>query len=122
MSKNIYRLVKPYQSNKVYEALTVMHGAGKCYKELKKSNVNCESFSIMDINSNSIYEFNIKPKNEMILKKDPSELLKKDPYELLKDSTKINQNGGDELFQIKNEIEQLKNRISTLEGKINFKI
>ena len=114
MSKNIYRLVKPYQSNKVYEALTVMHGAGKCYKELKKSNVNCESFSIMDINSNSIYEFNIKPKNEMILKKDPTELLK--------DSAKINQNGGDELFQIKNEIEQLKNRISTLEGKINFKI
>ena len=114
MSKNIYRLVKPYQSNKVYEAMTVMHGAGKCYKELKKSNVNSNLFSIMDINSNLIYDFNIKPKNEMILKKDPSELLK--------DSTKINQNGGDELFQIKNDIEHLKNRITSLEGKINLKI
>ena len=110
MSKNIYRLVKPYQSNKVYEALTVMHGAGKCYKELKKSNVNSNLFSIMDINSNLIYDFNIKPKNEMILKKDPSELLNNV------------QNGGDELFQIKNDIEQLKNRINSLEEKINLKI
>lgn len=110
MSKNIYRLVKPYQSNKVYEAMTVMHGAGKCYKELKKSNVISDSFSIIDVNSSLIYDFNIKQKNEMILKKDPTELLNNV------------QNGGDELFQIKNEIEQLKNRISSLEGKIEGKI
>jgi hypothetical protein len=111
MSKNIYRLVKPYQSNKVYEAITVMHGAGKCYKELKKSNVITDSFSIIDVNSSLIYDFNIKQKNEMILKKDPSELLNNVP-------NKINQNGGDEFFQLKNEIEQLKNRITILEGKI----
>jgi tRNA(Phe) wybutosine-synthesizing methylase Tyw3 len=111
MSKNIYRLVKPYQSNKVYEAITVMHGAGKCYKELKKSNVISDSFSIIDVNSSLIYDFNIKQKNEMILKKDPSELLNNVP-------NKINQNGGDEFFQLKNEIEQLKNRITILEEKI----
>lgn len=111
MSKNIYRLVKPYQSNKVYEAITVMHGAGKCYKELKKSNVISDSFSIIDVNSSLIYDFNIKQKNEMILKKDPSELLNNVP-------NKINQNGGDDFFQLKNEIEQLKNRITILEGKI----
>lgn len=115
MSKNIYRLVKPYQSNKVYEASTVMHGAGKCYRELKKSNVVCNSFSIMDINLNSIYDFNIKPKDVMILKKDPSELLNKN-------NSEINQIGGDELFQIKNDIEQLKNRISTLETKLDQKL
>jgi len=111
MSKNIYRLIKPYQSNKVYEAMTVMHGAGKCYKELKKSNVISDSFSIMDINSSLIYDFNIKQKNEMILKKDPSELLNNEPI-------KINQNGGDDFFQLKNEIIQIKNRITILEGKI----
>jgi hypothetical protein len=107
MSKNIYRLIKPYQSNKVYEASTVMHGAGKCYKELKKANINSDIFSIMDINLNTVYDFNINPKNKMILEKDPNELL--------------NQNGGDELFQIKNEIEQIKNRLTTLEKSSQLK-
>ena len=37
MDSNIYRLIKPYQSMTVYDAKTTMHGAGKCYKELKKS-------------------------------------------------------------------------------------
>lgn len=109
MSKNIYRLVKPYDSNKVYEANTIMHGAGKCYKELKKSNVNTDSFSIIDINSSQVYNFNIKQKEKMILKKDPSELL---------DNVNNIQNGGDDFFQLKNEIEQIKNRITILEGKI----
>jgi len=107
MSKYIYRLVKPYQSNKVYEAVTVMHGAGKCYKELKKSNVISDSFSIIDVNSSLIYDFNIKQKNEMILKRDPSELLNNV------------QNGGDDFSQLKNEIELLKNRITILENKKN---
>lgn len=113
MSKNIYRLVKPYQSNKVYEAMTVMHGAGKCYKELKKSNIISDSFSIIDVNSSLIYDFNIKQKNEMILKKDPSELLNKNINE-------NNQIGGDEIFQIKNDIIQLKNDINLIKSKLNM--
>jgi tRNA(Phe) wybutosine-synthesizing methylase Tyw3 len=111
MSKNIYRLVKPYDSNKVYEAMTIMHGAGKCYKELKKSNVNTDSFSIIDINSSQVYNFNIKQKEKMILKKDPSELL--DNVNNLNNL----QNGGDEFVQLKNEIEQIKNRITVLENR-----
>jgi hypothetical protein len=108
-NKNLYRLVKPYQSNKVYEALTIMHGAGKCYKELKKSNVNCDSFSIMDINLNAIYDFKLNQKEKMILNKDPSELL---------NQNQLIQNGGDDLLQIKNDIQQLKNRMNIIENKI----
>lgn len=107
MSKNIYRLVKPYESNKVYEALTIKHGAGKCYKELKKSNIISDSFSIIDINSSLIYDFNIKKKNQMILEKDPSELL----------NNNLTQNGGNGLFQLMKEIEKIKNRITILENK-----
>ncbi len=98
-NKNIYRLIKPYQSNKVYEASSIIHGAGKCYKELKKSGIASESFSIINITDNSAHNFNIKQTDKMIIKKDPTELL----------------NGGDELTRIKYEIEQLKNRISSLE-------
>jgi hypothetical protein len=105
-TQNIYRLIKPYQSDKVYEAKTTLHGAGKCYRELKKSNTNCESFSIMNINDNSIYDFKINKKQEMILNKDPTELL--------------NQKGGDELFQIKNDIQQLKTDISTIKSKLGL--
>ena len=57
--KSIYRLIKPYQSMKVYEAKTIMHGAGKCYKELKKTNTKCESFTIMNVNDNNIYDFKL---------------------------------------------------------------
>ena len=77
MNKDIYRLVKPYQSNKVHEASTFMHGANKCYKELKKNNVQCEMFTIMNINDNSLYDFNMNNKPKMLLeeKNDPTQLL-----------------------------------------------
>lgn len=105
-TQNIYRLIKPYQSDKVYEAKTTLHGAGKCYRELKKSNTNCDSFTIMNINDNSIYDFKVNKKQEMILKKDPTELL--------------NQKGGDELFQIKNDIQQMKNNINLIKSKLGL--
>jgi hypothetical protein len=108
MNKNLYRLVKPYQSDKVYEASSIMHGAGKCHKELKKTNTNVDSFSIMDINSNNIYEFKINPIHQMLLKKDPDELLNN------------NQNGGNvmNIENIKNQINELTNRVKILEEKI----
>ena len=109
-NKNIYRLVKPYQSTKVYEASTIMHGAGKCHKELKKSNIMCDTFTIMDINNKSFFNFNIKPKNEMILKNDPTELLNQEGGV-----------GGDELTQIKQELSQLKYRLDNLENQSKLK-
>jgi hypothetical protein len=106
MDKNIYRLVKPYQSKKVYEASTFMHGANKCYKELKKNNVNCDSFTIMNMNDNSLYNFNMNKKPTMLLEhNDPSQLLN------------INQSGGDELLLLKNKIKELEDRIINLEKK-----
>ncbi len=104
--KSIYRLIKPYQSMKVYEAKTIMHGAGKCYKELKKTNTKCESFTIMNVNDNSIYDFKLSPlKNQqMVLHKDTNELIN-------------NQYGGSEIEMLKNEIDMLKNRITALENK-----
>jgi hypothetical protein len=72
--KNIYRLIKPYQSTKVYEAKTTMHGAGKCYKELKQSNVHCDSFSIQNLADNSVYDFKLqnKPRLESLIIKSDS--------------------------------------------------
>ncbi len=104
--KSIYRLIKPYQSMKVYEAKTIMHGAGKCYKELKKTNSQCESFSIMNVNDNSIYDFKLNPSHtqKMVLHKDTNELIN-------------NQYGGNEIEMLKNEIDMLKNRITALENK-----
>lgn len=103
---NIYRLIKPYQSNKVYEAKTTLHGAGKCYRELKKGNIKCDSFTIMNINDKSIYDFkmNNKKTEEMILKKDPTEL--------------INQNGGNNNI-LETRIVNLENKINNLENNIN---
>ena len=105
-NKSIYRLIKPYQSMKVYEAKTIMHGAGQCYKELKKTNSQCESFSIMNVNDNSIYDFKLNPlkSQKMILNKDTNELIN-------------NQYGGNEIEMLKNEIDMLKNRITALENK-----
>ncbi len=105
--KSIYRLIKPYQSMKVYEAKTILHGAGKCYKELKKTNTQCESFSIMNVNDNSIYDFKLNPSHthKMVLHKDTNELIN-------------NQYGGSEIEMLKNEIQILKNKIVILENKI----
>lgn len=106
--KSIYRLIKPYQSMKVYEAKTIMHGAGKCYKELKKTNTNCESFSIMNVNDNSIYDFKLNQLKgeQMVLHKNTNELINNN-----------NQYGGNVIEKLKNDIDMLKNRISALENK-----
>ncbi len=34
--ENFYRLIKPYDSNLLHVSSTMMGGASKCYKELKK--------------------------------------------------------------------------------------
>ena len=111
-NKNIYRLINPYQSNKVYEASTTLHGANKCYNELKKNNVNCNSFAIMNMNDNSIYNFNVKEKPNALIKEN------NEVKQLLFDT----QNGGniDNNNELKNQIKLLENRIKVLEDKINI--
>ena len=124
MNKNVYRLIKPYQSDKVYEANTTMHGAGKCYHELKKNNVNCDSFTIMNLDDKSIYDFKINNKPQMILKENDkiNELLDKNKL-IQHNLTQHNQNGGtmDDIDDFKNILRDLSKRIKILEDKINIK-
>jgi hypothetical protein len=124
-NKNIYRLIKPYQSDKVYEATTTMHGAGKCYQELKKNNVNCSSFTIMNLDDNSMYDFKIHEKPQMILKENDkiNELLNKNKLTQYKQHKQQIQNGGtmDDIDDFKNILRDLSKRIKILEDKINIK-
>ena len=135
MNKNIYRLIKPYQSMTVYEAKTTMHGAGKCNRELKKSNVNCDSFTIMNINDNSMYDFKMNPSKtpEMILKNNNTNQLLNNQNNQNNQMNQMNQMGGADIITFKTqiycfkkeidgfkkEIELLKNKISLLENKKN---
>ena len=129
-TKYIYRLVKPYQSNKVYEASTFMHGANKCYRELHKNNVKCNSFTILNINDNLIYEFNIKKKPQMILQEknihdngyelsinnSKSTKLSKTNFVGIQELLNNTQIGGENV--INNDIVKLKNQINLLEDRI----
>jgi len=121
MNKNIYRLIKPYQSDKVYEANTTMHGAGKCYHELKKNNVTCDSFTIMNLDDKSIYDFKINNKPQMILKENDkiNELLNKD--KLLQNNKLLQTGGVDDINEFKNILQDLTKRLKILEDKINTK-
>jgi hypothetical protein len=111
-NKNIYRIIKPYQSDKVYEATTTLHGANKCYNELKKNNVNCDSFTIMNLNDNSIFDFKINQKPQMILK--DNDKIK----ELLNNNGNNMQTGGD-INEFKKILEDLSKRVSDIEKKIS---
>jgi hypothetical protein len=111
-NKNIYRIIKPYQSDRVYEAQTTLHGANKCYNELKKSNVNSDSFTIMNLNDNSIYDFKINQKPQMVLK--DNDKIK----ELLNNNGNNMQTGGD-INEFKKILEDLSKRVSDIEKKIS---
>lgn len=119
MDKNIYRLIKPYQSTKVYEAKTTMHGAGKCYKELKSGNVNCDVFSIQNLADNSVYDFKV----DFNLKNNARTKLES---LIIHSDNQHNQNGGlnnninnellqNRLLQIENRLQQIENKISLFE-------
>lgn len=108
IDRNIYRLIKPYESNKVYEAKTTMHGAGKCYKELKAENVICNSFTIQNLADNTTYDFKVdsKPKLESLIIHSDSK------------NNKI-QKGGLNIEIMENRLRQIESRITNLENKIN---
>lgn len=59
--KYYYKVIKPYESNNVYLASSLMSGAGKCYSEVIRVNPASRDFSIIDINSNGVFDFNINP-------------------------------------------------------------
>jgi hypothetical protein len=119
-TKNIYRLVKPYQSNKVYEASSFMYGANKCYRELQKNNVNCDMFSVLNINDNSLYDFNIKDKPNMILQEKNINENKVNEIQELLNNTQIGGNK-DDIVELKNKIKLLEDRIKILETKLEIK-
>ncbi len=104
MDRNIYRIIKPYQSNKVYEAKTTMHGAGKCYKELKAENIICNTFTIQNLADNTTYDFRVdsKPKLESLI---------------IHSESKI-QKGGLNMEIMENRLRQIESRIANLENKL----
>lgn len=106
MDKNIYRLIKPFQSDKVYEAKTTMHGAGKCYKELKIANIKCDSFTIENLADNTTFDFKIdsKPKLESLI-------IYSDKNNLQKGGTDIDK------LMIENRLKQIETRLNILESK-----
>ena len=111
IDKNIYRLIKPFQSDKVYEAKTTMHGAGKCYKELKAANIKCDSFTIQNLADNTTFDFKVdsKPKLESLI--------------IHSDRNKI-QNGGSDIdkVMIENRLKQIESRLNVLESKVESKV
>lgn len=110
MDRNIYRIIKPYQSNKVYEAKTTMHGAGKCYKELKSENVICNSFTIQNLADNTTYDFRVdsKPKLESLIIHSDSKNSK---------NSKI-QKGGLNMEIMENRLRHIETRLLNLENKL----
>ena len=56
-----YKLIKPFESNNVYKASSLLSGAGKCFKEVLRAVPDTQQFSILDINTNDIFDFNINP-------------------------------------------------------------
>lgn len=59
--KYYYKVIRPYESNNVYLASSLMSGAGKCYAEVIRLNPTSHNFSIIDINTNEVFDFNINP-------------------------------------------------------------
>jgi hypothetical protein len=99
--ENLYRLIKPYDSNLLHTSSTMMGGASKCYKELKKTSPIATNFSIMHMKTNQIYDFDINNINQ-----------------------NVNQTGGNiatlsEMEQVRNYVTSLEKRIIDLENKIN---
>ena len=117
MNKSLYRLVKPYQSDKVYESSSIMHGAGKCYKELKNTNTHTPDFSIMDINTNQIYDFKVSPSPKMIIASNNTNIMQKNPDELIGNQQEggNNNNNNTNINELKNTIVNLTERIEKLE-------
>ena len=105
-TSNLFRLIKPVESNKVYNSRTIMHGAGKCYKELKTHNIKASSFSIIEINQNQVYTFKInsEPKVESLITNNQN--------------GGLNQKARDE-FMILKKLEGLEKNIQNLNIRIN---
>jgi uncharacterized protein (UPF0335 family) len=111
-NQQLYRLIKPYQSNKVYKSHSIMKGAGKCYKEFKNSGYDAKSFSIMNIDTNHVYDFNVNSKPSAIT-------INKDLRDLNKQSSNIILGGNNNIDTIDTKLNNLIKRVEKLENKLN---
>jgi hypothetical protein len=100
--ENFYRLIKPYDSNLLHVSSTMMGGASKCYKELKKVSPGVKNFSIINTKTNQLYEFDINNNLQMGGGNLPGTVASLSEIELLK-----------------RHIESLEKRIIKLEDDIN---
>ena len=98
-----FRLVYPYESDKIYNKTKIKNAADECYNELKQSNNNNYNyFCVMNIDKNHIYNFEIK-----------------------KTKNKINQNDNTNntlnTEQIKNKIKYFESNLNKFKDKLNKK-
>ena len=99
---NLYRVIKPYDSNLLHSSKSLMGGASKCYKEVKKVSPTAKNFSVMHMKSNEIYDFNKNNTNN------------------------LNQMGGgtnaslSELESLRNQMTSIEKRIIAIEDKFNM--
>ena len=101
---NLYRVIKPYDSNLLHSSKSLIGGASKCYKELKKVSPNATNFSIIHMKNNEIYDFNINNMKSM------------------------NQTGGgpgvnaslSDLEILRNQMTSIEKRIIAIENKLNM--
>ena len=107
LQENLYRVVKPYDSNILHSSHSLMGGASKCYKEIKKISPSAGEFSVIQMNTNQVYDFNI--------------------------NNQLPQHGGmngtvgttatlSELEALKVQYKSLEKRIIDIENKMNIKI
>ena len=99
-----FRLVYPYESDKIYNKTKIKNAADECYNELKQSNNNNYNyFCVMNIDKNHIYNFEIKKKTK----------------------NKINQNDNTNntlnTEQIKNKIKYFESNLNKFKDKLNKK-
>ena len=93
-----YRVIKPYDSNVLHSATSLMGGASKCYKEFKKVSPYSSSFSVIQMQTNKIYDFEVNN----IMKGGAESVV-----------------GVTDIKRLENEIDSLKKRIVDLENKVN---
>ena len=101
---NKFRLVYPYESDKIYNKETIIKAADECYNELKNSNNNTNFFCIMNLDKNHIYNFEItKHKKNNTQKK----------IKCILDSTKTD--------ELENKIDYLQKKIKKYKNKLKIK-
>jgi len=104
---NLYRVIKPYDSNLLHSSKSLIGGASKCYKEVKKVSPTAANFSVMHMKTNEIYDFNINNNIKQL------------------GGGADNDNGGinaslSDLEILKNQLLSIEKRVIAIEDKLNM--